>query len=320
MAVGVPENQVFAAADAVLSRGERPTVERVRAELGRGSPARVAGLLDHWWAQLAGRLRGETRLPELPTEVAQAFTAIWQHASTLAQGVVEQSLAQQHQLLDAERAELVVREDAVRQEHARQRQQSAIAVAAQESAERRLLDLQRLLDQHAHQVDDLTRQRQALQEDRDAARARIGELEQQLLTDRREAEQQRKAQDTYARGVETRAHQEVDRAREETRGALGQIRQLAKQVEVLQQRCEDARLRLSEAQQQASVHKVTAEREAQQVQQIQARLEIAQADLQEASGRAVAQQARADTLAHQILQLQPAAKADGRKSASRKAR
>jgi hypothetical protein len=61
MAVGVPENDVFAAADTVLARGERPTVERVRLELGRGSPARVGALLDQWWEQLAGRLRGETR-------------------------------------------------------------------------------------------------------------------------------------------------------------------------------------------------------------------------------------------------------------------
>lgn len=44
MAVGVPENDVFSAADAVLARGERPTVERVRLELGRRSPARVGGL------------------------------------------------------------------------------------------------------------------------------------------------------------------------------------------------------------------------------------------------------------------------------------
>ena len=73
MAVGVPENDVFAAADAVLARGERPTVERVRLELGRGSPARVGALLDQWWEQLAGRLRGETRLPDLPAELAQAF-------------------------------------------------------------------------------------------------------------------------------------------------------------------------------------------------------------------------------------------------------
>ncbi|MGF0238152.1 DNA-binding protein [Rhodococcus sp. IEGM1300] len=37
---------MFAAADAVLARGERPTVERVRLELGRGRPARVSSLLD----------------------------------------------------------------------------------------------------------------------------------------------------------------------------------------------------------------------------------------------------------------------------------
>lgn len=84
MAVGVPEHEVFAAADAVLARGERPTVERVRLELGRGSPARVGGLLDEWWGRLAQRLRGETRLPSLPVEVSQAFVAVWQQAIHLA--------------------------------------------------------------------------------------------------------------------------------------------------------------------------------------------------------------------------------------------
>nr|WP_314560081.1 DNA-binding protein [uncultured Pseudomonas sp.] len=76
MAVGVPENDVFAAADAVLARGERPTVERVRLHLGRGSPVRIGGLFDQWWARLAKRLNGATRLPTLPTEVAEAFVAV----------------------------------------------------------------------------------------------------------------------------------------------------------------------------------------------------------------------------------------------------
>jgi hypothetical protein len=95
MAVGVPEHEVFAAADAVLARGERPTVERVRLELGRGSPARVGGLLDEWWGRLAQRLRGETRLPSLPVEVSQAFVVVWQQAIHLAQGAAEQTLAEQ---------------------------------------------------------------------------------------------------------------------------------------------------------------------------------------------------------------------------------
>lgn len=63
MPVGVPETEVFAAADRVLARGERPTVERVRGELGRGSPARVGQLLDNWWEALAKRLAGHAISP-----------------------------------------------------------------------------------------------------------------------------------------------------------------------------------------------------------------------------------------------------------------
>lgn len=55
MPVGVPEDEVFAAADRVLARGERPTVERVR-----------AGVL--WWSgdravqrQIVSLLRGKTQ-------------------------------------------------------------------------------------------------------------------------------------------------------------------------------------------------------------------------------------------------------------------
>ena len=53
MASGVPEHEVWAAADAVLPRGERPTVERVRTELGRGSPPRQRTVLTvmEWAAQ-----------------------------------------------------------------------------------------------------------------------------------------------------------------------------------------------------------------------------------------------------------------------------
>ena len=135
MAVGVPENEVFAAADAVLARGERPTVERVRLELGRGSPARVGGLLDQWWARLAERLNGETRLPALPAEVAQAFVAIWQQAIHLAQGVAEQSLDQHRQVLAAERERVAVIEGQARQDAAQFRQQTAEALAGAATAE-----------------------------------------------------------------------------------------------------------------------------------------------------------------------------------------
>lgn len=43
---GVQIDEVWAAADAVLAQGSRPTIERIRVHLGRGSPNTVAPMLD----------------------------------------------------------------------------------------------------------------------------------------------------------------------------------------------------------------------------------------------------------------------------------
>ncbi len=53
---GVQTEEVWAAADAVLAQGERPTIERVRQQLGRGSPNTVGPMLDGWYGSLAKRL------------------------------------------------------------------------------------------------------------------------------------------------------------------------------------------------------------------------------------------------------------------------
>lgn len=71
----------------------------------------MGGLLDQWWVRLAERLNGETRLPALPSEVSQAFVAVWQQAVQLAQGVAEQAFSEQRQLLEFERERLAVIED-----------------------------------------------------------------------------------------------------------------------------------------------------------------------------------------------------------------
>lgn len=165
MAVGVPENDVFTAADAVLARGERPTVERVRLELGRGSPARVGGLLDIWWARLAERLNGETRLPTLPGEVSQAFVAVWQQAIHLAQGAAEQALSEQRQVLAAECERVASVEDQARQDAALARQHAMAAQTAQQVSETRFTDLELLLELRSTQIEELQRQRDVLLRD-----------------------------------------------------------------------------------------------------------------------------------------------------------
>lgn len=252
MAVGVPENEVFAAADAVLARGERPTVERVRLELGRGSPARVGGLLDQWWASLAERLSCETRLPTLPAGVSQAFVAVWQQAIHLAQAVAEQGLSEQRQVVTAERERVAVVEDQARQDAALARQHAMVAQAAQQVSETRLADLEALLEQRATHLLDLQQQRDSLLRERGDGQQHSQTLHQELNDLRRKAEQERVAQEIYVRGVEDRAHREVDRAREESKHMTAQVKEAGYQLEHLQQRIEGAQDALGQALQNAA--------------------------------------------------------------------
>jgi len=259
MAVGVPENEVFAAADAVLARGERPTVERVRLELGRGSPARVGGLLDIWWARLAERLNGETRLPTLPSEVSQAFVSVWQQAIHLAQGVAELALTEQRQVLELERERLAVVEDQARQDVAKGRQQVLEAVAGRQAAELRLSDLDLLLVQRQAQIEELQQQRDVLLRDRHETQQQNQTLQQELQALRFKAEQERIMQETYVRGVEDRAHREIDRAREEGKAAVMQLKAASRKNDELQQKLESAQSELSQVQQRAAAQLARAE-------------------------------------------------------------
>lgn len=319
MAVGVPEAEVFAAADSVLARGERPTVERVRLELGRGSPARVASLLDQWWDHLAQRLRSETRLPSLPSEVSQAFVAIWQQAVRLAGDVAEQSLDKERQVLRDERAEVIAIEDAARQEAARYRQQAATAIALQQVAERRLADLERLLEQGLRQIEDLSQQRDGLKQERDAGRERIQLLERQLLSDRYDADQARKAQEIYVRGVEERAHREVDRAREETKASGVQLKESAKQLVQLQQRLETALQALDLLKPELAAEKALAAQAARRLAEWEAKFAAHSILLETAKHTAATQQARAETLEQMITHLRSQAQPTRRKRVTKPA-
>lgn len=317
MAIGVPETDVFAAADAVLERGERPTVERVRLELGRGSPARIGALLDQWWDRLAERLRGETRLPALPAEVSQAFVAVWQQATLLAHGVAEQGLSEQRNVLEAERERVARVEDQARLDAAQFRQQAACAEAAREVAETRLADLELLLEQRQAQIEDLHTRSTTLLSERAEALMEVQTLRKELQSAQRQAEQERKAQDAYVRGVEDRAHREVDRVREEHKAMTAQLKQLGKRTEQLQQRWEAALAQLNEAQQQSAARQAIADLAEKQMQHLQGRLERAHAELNEAQQRAVAYQTRAESVETQLEQLRLVTKPERKRSSQR---
>lgn len=77
MARGISEQDVFEAADKLLARGERPTIERVRNELGRGSPNTVNRLLDGWWATLSAR-HAAKEASKLPPQFQSACERLYE--------------------------------------------------------------------------------------------------------------------------------------------------------------------------------------------------------------------------------------------------
>src|ERR1700683_3879749 len=78
---GVSFGDVSHAADVLLRAGERPTVEKIRAAIGSGSPNTVGPLLDAWWKRLSTRLdAGPAAFHRLPESVAHVAEALWMQA------------------------------------------------------------------------------------------------------------------------------------------------------------------------------------------------------------------------------------------------
>jgi hypothetical protein len=74
---GVRQSDVSHAADTLLRAGNRPTVERIRTQLGRGSPNTINPMLDAWWKTLSARLdSGPAALHRLPESIAHIAEAL----------------------------------------------------------------------------------------------------------------------------------------------------------------------------------------------------------------------------------------------------
>lgn len=94
---GVKREDVWAAADAVLLAGEKPTIERVRHHLGSGSPNTVGPLLEQWFKHLGTRLQdpGAFAAPAgVPEPVMQAAQHFWETALAQTRGDFEERLRQ----------------------------------------------------------------------------------------------------------------------------------------------------------------------------------------------------------------------------------
>ena len=137
---GIQYEDVAQAADALLQEGTRPTIERIRLRLGRGSPNTVSPMLEQWFAGLGQRLGGAgpaSLATGVPDPVMHAAQALWTAACTAADSHAAQTWATRQaaqeaaaQELESARAQLQARELAL---HERlQAMETALALSTQQ--------------------------------------------------------------------------------------------------------------------------------------------------------------------------------------------
>lgn len=218
---GVQPDEVWAAADAVLSQGERPTIERVRAHLGRGSPNTVAPMLDAWYASLAKRLasddEGVGELGTLPAPVLRAAKALWGRAQQHAQEQAAQSVQVDRDALGNLVERLAAERIALDQERQRLNERSealgtALQAKEQQIADlvRQVTDLRKGLAGRDAEIVSLRTQRAETTQALQAERGRLDALNEEHRQERERLEQRASAQ-------ERRLLEDVDRARHEVK-------------------------------------------------------------------------------------------------------
>jgi DNA repair exonuclease SbcCD ATPase subunit len=179
---GISELDVWTAADALLMAGQRPTIERIRQQLGRGSPNTVSPYLDAWFTGLGARLKGvghgAAALPEgvtMPESIARTALDLWTLALQEGRAALAEEAAAQRAVLDAREAELAADREALEQARAVLHERVASAETAAADARQARDEAQAqarraealLIDAQA----DAVTSRQALASARDAAQA-----------------------------------------------------------------------------------------------------------------------------------------------------
>lgn len=165
---GITGADIDLAADALLRQGERPTIEKIRAKIGRGSPNTINPLLDAWWKRLASRLdAGPAALHRLPEPVAHAAETLWMQALDESRRRAVLELRSAERASAADRQALQVR--------------SHVLSLREGELESRLKDRERTQAALESQMRELTLLLRKAEATRGALLERIADLEKQLL-------------------------------------------------------------------------------------------------------------------------------------------
>lgn len=234
MPKGITQEDVFGAADALLARGARPTIERVRREIGRGSPNTVNPLLDAWWESLSERVRGEGKSKHsIPAALEKAVEEVFEQLRDAAHAEAnagldttraalaerESELSKREARLEAERAGLTQSIDTLQEELHAQRASNKTLTASER-------DLRKALSRSQAE----SRRLSGLVEKAEVERGRLSEAHAAEIS-RLQA---------HAEGQDSHWQREVDRLRQDFKQARASAAKERRQCTRLAKRLETA--------------------------------------------------------------------------------
>ena len=237
---GVQEADVWAAADALIAQGLRPTIERVRQHIGRGSPNTVSPMLENWFATLGHRLgvageQSPSVASSVPDAVQRMAQELWSTAQEEAQQTAKAALAEREALLKAAEAEQAAQKEQLAQREATMQAQKEAMNQALQLAQAQAQDLSRRLDEMQQQLQDRDGRMEELRDALTQASMQKELLQQKHSEEIQAAalERQRLAEQ-YA-GNERHMLNEVDRARQELANAKKLAQEQERKAESRQQ-------------------------------------------------------------------------------------
>lgn len=233
---GIQEDDVWGAADVLLHEGLRPTIERVRQKIGRGSPNTVSPMLERWFASLGQRLAGMSGGPTppagndadgVPVSVRNATRLLWETARREAEQV-------QRQEMEAARAELRASEEALHSGQTELAQREAAFEEARASLDTALASSQQAREALERQLAEQAVEAQRLRASTDLEFARLNALLLETEASKERLRQEHAAalaarekdlRDAEARRAvqEKRMLADVDRARQATKQVEGEL-------------------------------------------------------------------------------------------------
>jgi hypothetical protein len=306
---GITETDVWTACDALVLAGERPTIERVRQKIGRGSPNTVTPMLDAWFKGLGARISdpGAFALPPgAPDVVVQAAKHLWEVAQADTRRDFDQRVSEAM-------AAAVANVEAEKERASTAEAAAYAAVAKLTRAEAELAEHRALLEQErTHRAADLARLDEAKgQIERLVAEAR--EAAAAMAQERSQARQAIDAAQERSAAAQRRANLEIDsermaRAKADKRAEVAEARAEA----ALAQARDTERARLEISAKLQSQEARWQERQA----MLEERLEDERCARQRGDGQLVAALDRAKAAEHEVKVLQKIVAQFGPKSRS----